>query len=106
MYMKIDEKIHYSFNDVLIKPAITSIYLKEDVDLVRHIYFPMSKQSWSGIPILLSNTIGTYELYQVLCGYKIITCFHQNYTIDDFKNMDLNPEYFCISTGIESDDLN
>ena len=66
----------------------------------------MSKQSWSGIPILLSNTIGTYELYQVLCGYKIITCFHQNYTIDDFKNMDLNPEYFCISTGIESDDLN
>ena len=106
MYMKIDEKIHYSFNDVLIKPAITSIYLKEDVDLVRHIYFPMSKQSWSGIPILLSNTIGTYELYQVLCGYKIITCFHQNYTIDDFKNMDLNPEYFCISTGIEPDDLN
>ena len=105
--MRINEKLHYDYNDVLIKPIKSSVYSRKDVDLERTIYFPMSKQTWTGVPIMSSNmdTIGTYEVYQVLNQEKIITCFHKFYSVDDFKKMDLNPDYFAISTGINDNDL-
>ena len=105
--MRINEKLHYDYNDVLIKPSFSSVYSRKDVDLERTIYFPISKQTWTGVPIMCANmdTIGTYEVYQVLSKEKIITCFHKFYNLDDFKNMELNPDYFAISTGINDNDL-
>ena len=105
--MKIYENIHLDYSDVLLKPSNSSVYSRKDVNLIRKIYFPMSKQNWEGVPIIAANmdTVGTYEVYKVLSQHKIITCFHKFYTVDDLKEMDLDPNYFMISTGINDNDL-
>jgi GMP reductase len=46
------------------------------------------------------DTVGTYEVYKVLSQHKMITCFHKFYTTDDYLQMDLNPDYFCITIGL------
>ena len=105
--MKLNNDLHLDYSDVLIKPNKTYVYSRKDVNLEKTIYFPMSKQTWTGVPIMCANmdTIGTYEVYKVLSQYKMITCFHKFYQLEDFKEMDLDPEYFMISTGINDQDL-
>ena len=106
--MKIEEDNKLDFNDVLIRPKRTTLSSRSQVSLERTIRFPMSQQTWSGVPIIAANmdTIGTFEVYKVLSQYKIITAFHKFYTIDDYKRMasELNPDYFMISTGISDSD--
>ena len=77
--MKIEEDIKLDFSDVLIRPKRSTLCSRSDVDLTRKIYFPISKQTWEGIPIIAANmdTIGTYEVYQSLSKYKIITALHK-----------------------------
>ena len=77
----LEKDIKLDFSDVLIKPNKTDIKSRNDVDLERNFYFPKSKQTWKGIPIMSSNmdTIGTYEVYKVLSTYKILTVFHKFY---------------------------
>ena len=106
--MRITENIHLDYSDVLIKPSNSKVYSRKDVDLTRKFYFPISGQYWEGIPIIAANmdTVGTYEMYKVLSKYKIITCFHKFYKLEDFKEMDLDPNFFMISTGINEDDVN
>ena len=72
--MRINHNVHLDYNDVLIKPRNSKIYSRKDVNLIRKIYFPMSKQTWEGIPIIAANmdTIGTYEVYKILSEYKIL----------------------------------
>ena len=105
--MKINHQIQLDYNDVLIKPSNTNIHSRKDVNLIRKIHFPISKQIWEGVPIIAANmdTIGTYEVYKVLVKHKIITCFHKFYNVEDLEKMELDPEYFMISTGINDDDL-
>ena len=105
--MRIEEDIKLDYGDVLIRPKRSTITSRFNVNLERTFTFPNSQQTWTGIPIIAANmdTIGTYEVYQVLSTYKMITAFHKFYTVDDFKGMDLNKEFFMISTGISSRDL-
>ena len=105
--MKIYDNIHLDYNDVLIKPANSNINSRKDVDLIKKIYFPMSNQTWEGVPIIASNmdTIGTYEVYKILSKYKILTCFHKFYNVEDFEKMELDSNYFMISTGINDNDF-
>ena len=105
--MRINNTIQLDYSDVLIKPSKSQVYSRNDVNLVRKFYFPASKQSWEGIPIIAANmdTIGTYEVYQQLSKHKIITCFHKFYNPEDFESMELDPNYFMISTGINENDL-
>ena len=105
--MRIEEDTKFDYGDVLIRPKRSTIVSRSQVNLERTINFPNSKQSWTGIPIIAANmdTIGTYEVYQVLSTYKMMTAFHKFYTVDDFKEMNLDKEYFMISTGISSADL-
>lgn len=105
--MKIEEDIKLDFSDVLIRPKRSTLCSRSEVDLTRTIYFPISKQTWTGIPIIAANmdTIGTYEVYQSLCKHKIITALHKFYDVEDLKEMELNKEYFMISTGITNKDL-
>ena len=50
------------------------------------------------------DTTGTFDVYNVLSKYKILTAFHKFYTLSDFKEFKetntLDPEYFMVSTGI------
>jgi len=105
--MRIEEDNKLDYNDVLIRPKRSTIISRSHVNLERTIQFPNSKQTWTGIPIIAANmdTIGTYEVYQVLSQYKIITAFHKFYTVDDFRSMILDKDFFMISTGIGSSDL-
>ena len=100
--MKINSQIQLDYSDVLIHPLQSSLTTRKDVNIVRDFYFPLSRQKWSGVPIMCANmdTVGTYEVYKVLSQHKMITCFHKFYTTDDYLKMDLNPDYFCITIGL------
>jgi len=108
MYMKIEEDVKLDFNDVLIRPKRSKLSSISEVNLEREIYFPISKQTWKGVPIIAANmdTVGTYDVYKVLSKHKIITAFHKFYTLRQFEEMEgLDPDYFAISTGISEDDF-
>ena len=106
--MKIEEDIKLDYNDVLIRPKRSTLTSRSEVDLIRTITFPTSKQTWSGVPIIAANmdTIGTFDVYKVLSKHKIITAFHKFYTLRQFENMaGLDPNYFAVSTGISEYDF-
>jgi len=106
--MKIESDTKLDYNDVLIRPKRTKLSSRSDVNLEREVYFPISKQSWKGVPIIAANmdTVGTYDVYKVLSKHKIITAFHKFYTLRDFEKMEgLDPDYFAISTGISDTDF-
>ncbi len=106
--MKVETDTKLDFNDVLIRPKRTKLSSRSEVNLEREIYFPISKQTWKGVPIIAANmdTVGTYDVYKVLSKHKIITAFHKFYTLRDFENMEgLDPDYFAISTGISEYDF-
>ena len=111
--MKIEEDVKLDYNDVLIRPKRTVLSTRSEVNLERTIRFPISKQTWTGVPIIAANmdTIGTYEVYKVLSKYKIITAFHKFYDLEAYKLMSadkeyaLDPNYFMVSTGISDKDF-
>jgi GMP reductase len=57
------------------------------------------------------DTVGTFDVYNVLSKYKIITALHKFYTVSDFilyqsnNNIILNPNFFMVSTGINESDF-
>jgi len=105
--MKIEQETKHDFSDVLIRPKRTTMSSRSEVDLEREFSFPHSTLKWKGVPIIAANmdTIGTYEVYNVLSKHKIITSLHKFYTADDFKSMTLNPDFFMVSTGIKTRDI-
>ena len=107
IYMKIEEDVKLDFNDVLIRPKRSKMSSRSEVNIERTFFFPNSKQTWTGVPVIAANmdTVGTYEVYQQLSKYHILTALHKFYDVDDFKNMNLNKEYFMVSTGINEKDF-
>ena len=85
--MKIITQPYYDFNNVLIRPKRTTISSRNEVNLEREMKFVHSPLVWKGVPIISSNmdTTGTFEVYDVLSKYKMITCLHKFYTLKDFK---------------------
>jgi GMP reductase len=104
---KIDFELKLDYNDILIKPIKSSLSSRNEVNLERSFYFPKSHQNWHGIPIIASNMdlVGTYEVYEILSKFKILTAFHKFYTKDEYLKMNLNKEYFMVSTGINDVDF-
>ena len=108
--MNIDNEIKLDFKDVLIRPKRSTLGSRSEVSLERTFKFVNSGQSWTGIPIMTSNmdTTGTFEMYDVLSQYKMLTCFHKHYTYSEFHHKNtkskLNREYYCLSTGIGDHD--
>lgn len=99
--MKIENDIKLDFIDVLIRPKRSTLSTRSEVDVIKTVKFVNSKQTWEGVPIITSNmdTIGTFEMYNVLKNYKMITCLSKHYEIEDFPE-DLDREYYMLSTGI------
>ena len=106
--MKIEEDVKLDFNDVLIRPKRSVLNSRSEVNLERTIKFPISGQTWTGVPIIAANmdTIGTESVYNVLSQHKIITALHKFHTVDDYKALKgkLNPDYFMVSCGIGDKD--
>jgi len=106
--MKILTDTKLDFSDVLIRPKRSTLYSRSMVSLERTVKFPHSGQTWTGVPIIAANmdTVGTYEIYQILSKHKIITALHKFYTVKDYLYMrELNPDYFMVSTGIGDADF-
>lgn len=107
--MRIDQELKLDFKDVLIRPKRSTLSSRKDVNLNREFVFKNSGQKWFGVPIVSSNmdATGTFEIAKELQKHNMFTCLHKYYTLDDWKKniIDLNPEYFSISVGISSSDM-
>jgi len=109
----IEQTPKLDFHNVLIQPMRSSLNSRNEVNLERTFNFS-NGQKWTGIPIICANmaTTGTFEVYEKLSEYKILTAFHKFYTANDYKifnetsQFGLNPEYFMVSTGITDEDYN
>lgn len=102
---------YLDFKDVLVLPRFSSINSRSEVNLCKKINFKNGLE-WNGIPIIAANmtTTGTFDIYNVLSKYNIITALNKFYKRSDFENFikdnTLNPDYFMISTGIGDEDFN
>jgi IMP dehydrogenase/GMP reductase len=107
--MKIEQELKLDFSDVLIRPKRSTLSSRSEVELLRTFIFlnkaGQVKKEWTGIPIMAANmdTTGTFEMYYELSKFKMITCFHKHYTVEDYP-IDLNPDYYAISSGITDND--
>lgn len=105
--MKIEPDTKYDFSDVLLKPKRSKLSSRSQVSLEKTITFPNSNFTWTGIPLMVANmdTTGTFEMCRALSKYKIITCLHKHYNVEDYPD-DLDPNYYAISSGITENDRN
>ena len=105
---RIDYQPKLDFNQVLIMPKRSNLNSRSQVNLERTFTFK-NGQTWTGVPIICANmsSTGTFEVYNELSKYKMITCFHKFYTLKDFiqQKDNLNKDYFMISTGISESDF-
>ena len=92
--MKILDDIKLDFSDVLLRPKRSQYSSRAEVSLERTLKFKYSPQSWTGIPIMVSNmdTTGTIEMAQSLQKHHIITCLHKYYKWPDIP-LDLDKNY-------------
>ena len=109
--MKIDYTPQLDFTDVLIRPKRTVLNSRSQVDINRNFTFLYSKIKLNVVPIIASNmdTIGTFEIYNELSKFNMITCMHKFYNLQDYKKYIcdniLDPNLFMISTGIKDKDF-
>lgn len=103
--MKIEADTKLDFIDVLIRPKRSTLSSRSEVSMEKTLTFPNSDQSWTGVPIIAANmdTVGTFEMYRELSKHKLLTCLSKHYEVDDYP-MDLNREYYMVSTGINERD--
>jgi len=105
--MRIESGKKYDFSDVLIRPKRSYLPSRKKVNLKRNYTFMHSKKSWEGIPIIASNMdgVGTLDMAKALEKHSLFTTLVKNYTKSDLNKIDLNPEFYSISTGIGKQDL-
>lgn len=111
--MRIINELQLDFDDVLIMPKRSTLKSRSEVNLERTYHFMNSNQDWTGIPIMVANmdTTGTFEMARALFNYKIITCIHKHYSLEQWKEFlgsiqnesDFN--YFTVSIGITDQDI-
>jgi GMP reductase len=115
-----ESQVYYDFDDVMIRPCLSNLTSRSQVNLEKKFFFntkvngTLNVIEWTGIPIIAANmdTTGTFEVYNVLSKYKMLTALHKFYTLEDFKkvmtegNIKLDPNYFMISTGISDENYN
>ena len=105
--MKILDDTKFDFTDVLIMPKRSQYSSRSEVSLERTFKFKYSSLVWTGVPIMVSNmdTTGTIEIALELQKHKVLTCLHKYYNKDDLINKGLDTNYFVVTTGISSTDL-
>jgi len=84
---RIDE-VKLDYSDVLLRPKRSRLVSRSEVTLTRKFKFPHSAIEWEGIPLIASNmsTIGTFPVAKIFSSYKMLTCMHKHYTLDDWSD--------------------
>ena len=117
---RINQTPKLDFNQVLIEPKRSNMNSRSEVELHRTFTFSNGYQ-WTGIHIIASNrsTTGTFDVYNTLMQYKILTALHKFYTAEDYLEYKaqceaskgskepkvFDPNYFMVTTGISDADF-
>lgn len=108
----IEEEMKLDFKDVLIRPKRSFLSSRSQVSVERTFEFKNSMQTWTGVPIIAANmdTIGTFEVAQVLATRKCITAIHKHYTAEEWAAWAAGPgkdalPYVAVSCGILAKDM-
>ncbi|XP_044773171.1 GMP reductase 1 [Neomonachus schauinslandi] len=108
---RIDADLKLDFKDVLLRPKRSSLRSRAEVDLERTFTFRNSKQTYSGIPIIVANmdTVGTFEMAVVMSQHSMFTAIQKHYTLDEWKLFAAHhPEclqHVAVSSGSGKSDL-
>lgn len=109
--MRIEADIKLGFKDVMIRPKRSTLKSRADVTLERKFEFMHGGNNWHGIPIIAANmdTVGTFEMANVLSEFGLITAIHKHYTPDQWKeylgSVDQEMmEHIAVSTGTGDND--
>ena len=114
--MRIINDVKLDFKDVLILPKRSTLESRSQVELTRTFKFKNSGATWTGVPIMVSNmdTTGTFEMAKKLFEFKMLTCIHKHYELDEWGEFfqDINDNYdksvlnhFVVSMGILDKDI-
>lgn len=105
--MKINNDTKLDFDDVLLVPQRSRTASRVEVLLDREFSFYHSTQKWSGVPIMIANmdTVGTFDMANSVSKFKIITCLHKHYQINDYIYKLKDQKMYWFSMGIKQDDL-
>ena len=110
--MRVINDIKLDFKDVLILPKRSTLESRSQVDLTRTFNFINCKQSWTGVPIMVSNmdTTGTFNMALALFKYKVLTCIHKHYSLEDWVEFlvglsDDDFNYFVVTIGVTDKDI-
>lgn len=107
----IDNQEYLDFSDVLIRPIISDVSSRSEVNLEVTFNKPINNKttdiSWTGVPIIASNmsTIGTFKVSNILSKYKMLTFLHKYNSLEDYKKNDYDSEYVGVSSGCSRQDF-
>lgn len=100
------------FKDVMFRPKRSTLKSRSEVSLEQNFKFLHSTSSWTGIPIMAANmdTVGTFEMAQVLGKEKLFTAIHKHYSLDQWNKFLQNAtpdiyDYIAVSTGTGKEDF-
>ena len=109
--MRIESDIKLGFKDVMIRPKRSTLKSRAEVSLIRKLHFRHGNNEWEGVPVMAANmdTVGTFEMANVLAKHQLITAIHKHYNAEQWKEfMQLAPveitDYICLSTGTTTGD--
>ena len=86
--MRIESDLKLGFKDVLIRPKRSTLKSRSQVNLVQNFCFLHSQREWSGTPVIAANmdTVGTFELAQVLADFGLLTAIHKHYKLQEWNS--------------------
>lgn len=109
--MRIEADLKLGFKDVLIRPKRSTMKSRAQVNLERQFTFLHSKQVWTGVPVIAANmdTVGTFELAEVLAQSKLLTAIHKHYSLDQWAQFLSTQsseifQHIMVSTGTSEQD--
>ncbi|HBA71801.1 MAG: GMP reductase [Geobacteraceae bacterium GWC2_55_20] len=84
--MRVETDLKLGFKNVLIKPKRSNLKSRSQVNLERHFSFLHSGREWRGVPVIAANmdTIGTFEVAEVLAQHGLVTAVHKHYTLEQW----------------------
>ncbi|MFH1029078.1 MAG: GMP reductase [Pseudomonadota bacterium] len=84
--MRVETDLKLGFKNVLIKPKRSNLKSRSEVNLERNFSFLHSGREWRGVPVIAANmdTIGTFEVAEVLAQHGLITAIHKHYTLEQW----------------------
>ena len=110
--MRVETDVKLGFKDVLIRPKRSTLNSRAMVELERDFTFLHSKRRWRGVPIIAANmdTIGTFEVAEVLAAHNMLCAVHKHYSIEAWDAFLARQEAsiyerIMVSTGTTEEDF-